>query len=221
MPRQTVWIDVSRPFPFVAGAAVLAKVAYPDPHRQDERLCIAYMWALVRWRIIGRALKEPELATIAQPIIPAAFIPPHRSFLTTLKKGQENLEKRMITTKWIICPHLNALITGKVEDVEGKYPSINWLSELATVELGWKGKRNSISTLKDKAWAPTRPVSHIVAAYLHFQQLWCDKEDRDSSSLSVEFLQLFLDAPRLVAQIIDMAEEIRFDISRIEQFENL
>ena len=163
-----MWIDVSRPFPFVAGAALLAKLAYPD---QTESILYAkFRWALCRWRVLDRVHKEPQLAGIPQPIIPAAFTAPHGEYLSTMKKGQRKLFQRMIATNWIIIPHLEAIRTGKVEDVEGRYPSINWLSELAVEHLGWKGKKASVSTFKSKVWAKTRSVSHAMTAYLYFNR---------------------------------------------------
>ena len=209
MPLYTVPIELCCPFPYKAGGQFFATLAYPK--RADGALRDRFLWALCRWRVLRRAAKEPKFATNAQPITPAIFTDDYTSYLSALKKGNAKLNQRLVATNWIVLPHLKAVMIGKLEQVEGEHPDVYKLAKLAMENLGMTGTTQS--TFESKIWVATRPVAHAAAAYLYWQQT-CSKSPQAKTS----FLEVCLEEPRIVAQILETSEEFRPMIAMIKQF---
>ena len=204
MPREKVLIELCCPFPYKAGGQFFATLAYPK--RADGALRDRFLWALCRWQVVKRAVEETKFAFTPQPITPAIFLDDFALYWSALKKGLEKLQQRLIATHWILLPFLNEL-----EGVEGEYPSVNELSKMAVESLGWRGKERSVPTFKAKVWRVTRPVAHATAAYLY-----CHKTC--SRVTPVPFLQLCIQEPRLIAQIMEKSQEIGLMLPAIKQF---
>jgi hypothetical protein len=211
MSREKVLIELCCPFPYKAGGQLLATLAYPDRDRGGLDLRYRFLWALCRWLVLRRARKEPEFATNAQPIVPAIFTADHTDYLHDLESGNKKLNERLVAANWIVLPHLKAVMTGKLEEVEGEYPHVYHLAQLAMENLGRKGKTQA--SFEADAWAPTRPVAHAAAAYLYWQQT-----SSKSLPANTTFLEICLEEPRMVAQIIETSEELRPIVAMIKQF---
>jgi hypothetical protein len=199
MPLYTVPIDLCCPFRLKAGATFVATLSYPEP--DDCILRKRFFRALCRYQVLNRALKERKYALNLQPIMPVIFTDEYATFWSALNKGHEQLKQRLVATSCILLPYLAGI------KVDGRDPGINKLSKIAIEALGWRKK--SLPTFKDEVWAETRLVAHASAAYLCWQGL----------SLIVEvdqFLQLFVQEPRMVALVMKAAEQIRVIIPTIK-----
>jgi hypothetical protein len=140
-----------------------------------------------------------------------------------LELGLEQLKKRFAATHYIVMPHLNHILTGRVEKVDGFVPTVE---NMIAVMLGDLEQQN-VSTAKTKIWKPSRPVIHAVAAVLLLWQ-WTDLE---ISRMPLEIsrmplgkrcympLELFLFQPENVNNVIKISEIIRVEkLPKINQF---
>lgn len=215
MPREIVSLNLSSPFPYEVGATFLSTLAYPElaDTKQRER----YRQALCRRGIEKRADEDPDFTTEAQPIPPAIFLVDKATYRRYLKSGNKILNERLVTVNWIVMPHLKAVISGKLEKVEGYEATVENLSALAMDNLGWKG--DSSSTLKSRVWRPSKPVAHAAAALLVWrQQTWEQELVPAFPDDKHDFFHLCLELPFVISEIVELSEEFRLRLPLVEKF---
>ena len=214
MPREIVSLNLSSPFPYEVGATFLSTLAYPElaDTKQRER----YRQAVCRWGIEIRA-DEDGFTKKPQPIPPAIFLVDDATYRRYLKSGNKILNERLVAVNWIVMPHLKAVISGKLEKVEGYEATVENLSTLAMDNLGWKG--DSSSTFKSRVWGPSKPVAHAAAALLVWrQQTWEQELVPAFPDDEHDFFQLCLELPFVISEIVELSEEFRLRLPLVEQF---
>ena len=210
MPRETIEIFLSEADPYRSGAHFFAVVAYPDPLDISERN--KFQQAIVRWTLEQRIELHPEWALNFQQIIPAYFSGEEKNYISTLKRGMKRLRQRHAISEFIVLPHLRAIDTGRQQRVDGFFPTVNNMSQLAGLSLGLRS--SSVATVKSKLWKPSKPVAHAMCAYQVWQLLW-NKWGRNPQ---VDKQLAFLLLPEYVEEVVEIAELFRRQLADITQF---
>jgi hypothetical protein len=148
-----------------------------------------------------------------QKVRPKLFLQDEKAFLSSLKKGNKILELRMLTAHQIMLPHLLALKAGKrTSKVDGFVPTVDNLSGIAKVKIGWHG--DSVSTFKSRMWGPTRRVAHVAAAFV--LSITASKLLRPKQHKSL--LQALWSSHELLYPNLLIAERYRMQLPHIKQF---
>jgi hypothetical protein len=198
MSREKIAIDLSCPFHTQPGAKFLAALAYPMS--ADRYLRDRYARALCRSEVLKRAIQEPGYANNLQLITPNIFEDDDDVFWRALRTGMKKFTEKVAATVVVVIPYF-----GRFK-IDGEDPSVNRLGTLAAHVLGKK----NLSSFKSDVWASTRPVAHVMSAYVLWQFL--------RISETTNFFAECLNNPRVVAQLIKTSEEIRLKLPIIKEY---
>lgn len=167
MPRQTVQIDAyGKNSEAWAFAQLMSYVAYPSGLDSSRQRLFAR--SLYRMALIWRAEKDKGWASSYQQMLPFALLDDEKTFLTSLKRGQKQFWRHLVTAHAFLLPHLIGVDTDALPDLDRLYPKSKSALKAPTVEnmslivmeaIGWNG--DSSSTVKSKLWSAVKPVSHL------------------------------------------------------------
>jgi hypothetical protein len=196
MHPETVSINLSSPFPYGAGAILIATLAYPT----DRSLRDQFFRAICRSRVLNRSIKDEVYRTNLQLIPPAIFLGDNAKLPGVLDKGIEQVRRRIVVSFSVLLPYLAQV------QVDGKILNVEELSKIATIFLGWSS--GSSSNVISKVWVQTRSIAHVAIVYL----CWLVTHVT-LPNFSFELCP----EPRFVAAMIKGSEELRFKLSAIKR----
>jgi hypothetical protein len=146
---------------------------------------------------------------------PLHIFPPSDQMAKDLVDGVNTLRRRVAIASLMLNPQIKALLTGaEPPRLDGFPPTVENISLAMTRTLHWSSE--SVSTVKSKIFAPTKPIAHL--AYAFMEEFLFPRIQSNPGKMTI--LDRLFPLPDLATlrRILTRAEQFRNALQHIRQF---